>query len=185
MRGATVLLAAMAMGQAINAQAQGAEPGQGAWRQMREAVFDQARLPSTAPEEDRAMAQRIWGTELAARRSDQWGPLPGFVLIGDVREGSKRIVFSMYAAAESEHCDPAANGAGAKDIFVECRMRVTHWPYTGRHMAELPGYCMIYAASETNSRVEYRYESAAQTVQFRTIQFGKVVPQCSRALKLG
>lgn len=183
MRAAFVLMTALAVCQASLAQPSAAD--QSGWQPMREAVFDKPRLPSTATEEDRAMAQRIWGIELAARRSDSQGMFPGFVLIGDVREGSKRIVFSMYAAAGSEYCDPAANGAAAKDIFVECRMRVANWPYSGRHMAELPGYCMIYAASETNSRVEYRYETAAQTVHLRTIQFGKVVPQCSRALKLG
>jgi hypothetical protein len=43
---------------------------------------------------------------------------------------------------------------------------------------------MIFVASETNSRIEYRYDSGSQTVQFRTIQFGKVVPNCSRSLKL-
>lgn len=184
MRAASALMVALAIAPSL-VQAQVPATSQPAWQPMREAVFDGPWLPSTATEDDRAMAQQIWGAELAARRSNAQGPLPGFVLIGDVNEGSKRIVLSMYSAAGSEHCNPAPNGFSAEDIFVECRMRVTNWPFTGRHMAKLPAYCMIFAASETNSRVEYRYETAAQTVHFRTVQFGKVVPLCSRALKLG
>ncbi|WP_404299047.1 hypothetical protein [Alicycliphilus denitrificans] len=176
-------MAALSMGQAFLAQAQ--MPSQPAWQPMREAVFDSSNFPSTASPEDRAIAQRIWANELMARLKDEQRFLPGFALIGDVREGEKRIVFSMFAAAASEHCEPAANGAAVQDIFVECRMRVVGWPPTGRHIAELPGYCMIYGGDHKKNRVEYRYDTSAQTLHFRTIQFGKVVPACSRALKLG
>ena len=169
----------------ITAEAQVASPNQNVWQSMREVVFDNPELPSTASQEDRNLVQEIWGSELAARRTDERGPFPGYVLIGHVHQGPKQIVFSMYTTAGSDHCDPAANGSGVTDIFVECRMRVTTRPYTGLHKAELPSYCMIYAASETNSRVEYRYDTATQTLHFRTIQFGKGVPVCTRALKLG
>lgn len=182
---ALALLLSLCLGQISPTFAQAAAPNKFDWQPMRKAVFDGTNFISTASPEDRVIAQRIWDHELMARLKDEQGYLPGFALVGDVREGDKRIVFSMFAAAASEHCEPAANGASAHDIFVECRMRVTGWPLTGRKIAELPGYCMIHSGDLQKNRVEYRYDTAAQTVHFRTFQYGKLVPKCARALKLG
>lgn len=90
----------------------------------------------------------------------------------------------MFSAGGVDSCDPAANGAAASDIFEVCRLRVTGWPQA-THPVDLPGYCMIAGPRDNNSRTEYRYDTPTQTVQFRTIQFGKVVPSCTRSLKLG
>lgn len=155
---------------------------------MNKAVFDWPELPSSVTEEERAILQKLWAQELAARHKTPSGYLPGFALIGSVREGAKSIVFSMFGAGGIESCDPAPNGAAARDIYQECRMRVASWP-TGKQgvplVVNLPGYCMVFDISHTNSRTEYRYDRTAQVVQFRTIQYGQVVPDCSRSLKLG
>lgn len=152
---------------------------------MHEAVFDSTVWPATATQEDVHIVQKLWAKELAARHQTPTGPLPGFALIGDVREGAKRIVFSMFSAGGAPSCESAPNGSASSDIYVECRMRVSSWPASAAQVIDLPGYCMIFAASETHSRVEYRYDTPARTLHFRTIQFGKVVPRCTRSLKLG
>lgn len=180
----TVLSFAIATILSCTAQAQAAASGQQSWQTMREAVFDSSVFSSTASTEDREIVQSIWADELMGRRKEGQKFFPGFALIGDVREGEKRVVFSMFAAAGSDYCDQAANGAAAHDIFVECRIRVTNWPLTGGKIAELPGYCMMYGGDYQKNRVEYRYDTAAQTVHFRTFQYGKLVPKCARALKL-
>ncbi|WP_313569356.1 hypothetical protein [Comamonas terrigena] len=175
---------ALAVAAAVSALAQPQASSNAGWKAMHEAVFDRPGLPTTATKEEREIAQALWATELSARERTSAGLMSAYALVGDVREGAKRIVFSMYASGDDPSCDAAPNGADASDIFVRCRMRVASWPPSGAPAASLPGYCMIFAASETNSRIEYRYDRSAQTLQFRTIQFGKVVPSCSRSLKL-
>lgn len=151
---------------------------------MHEAVFDWPELPATATPEERSILQSLWAKELAARLKSPTGHLPGFALIGDVREGTKRIVFTMFSAGGVDSCDPAANGAAASDIYEVCRLRVTGWPQATQPI-DLRGYCMIAGPRDSNSRTEYRYDKSAQSVQFRTIQFGQIVASCSRTLKLG
>lgn len=168
-----------------HAQPQGGTGAPAAWQPMRQAVFDWPEAPSTATAEQRSMLQKLWATELAARHKTPSGFLPGFALIGEVREGTKRIVFSMFSAGGVDSCDPAADGAAASDIYEVCRLRISSWPQASTLPVDLPGYCMIAGSSGTNGRTEYRYDQQAHTVQFRTIQFGQLVPSCARSLKLG
>lgn len=179
-----VAVFALAMASSLAAHAQTLD-APGAWKVMHEAVFDWPELPQTATAEERSILQKLWGKELATRHKTPTGHLPGFALIGDVREGSKRLVFSMFSAGGVDSCDPAANGAAASDIYEVCRLRVTGWPQSTPHV-DLPGYCMIAGPREgISSRIEYRYDKSNQSVQFRTIQFGQIVPNCLRVLKLG
>lgn len=147
---------------------------------MREIVFRSSKFPSTSTSEERDAAQQIWAAELAKGRAN----LPAFVLLGDVRQGDKRLIFSMFDAAGSDMCEESENGHNAKDIYTVCRLRVVSWPVQGTKAAELPGYCMVSGGDHPMNRVEYRYDTAVQTMHFRTIQYGKVVPACNRALKL-
>lgn len=151
---------------------------------MNKEVFDWAEISSSATEEERAILQKLWAQELAARHKTSSGYLPGFALIGEVREGSKRIVFSMFGAGGVDSCDGAANGAAAYDVYEVCRLRVTEWPQAERPV-DLPGYCMIAGTNDAEGWIEYSYNKRARNVQFRAIQFGQVVPSCSRILKLG
>lgn len=181
---------ALAMGATVSAHAQQPQVGsdaQGAWKAMHEVVFDSPSDPETATAQERAIAKQLWRHELSARMRNSTGYFPGFAQLAVVQEGSKRIVLSMFAAARAPSCDPAPNGADEKDIYVECRLRVATWPVEAgvvSHIVDLPGYCMVFAAVGTNSRTEYRYDRQAQTVHFRTLQFGQVVPKCTRSLKL-
>ncbi|WP_233168002.1 hypothetical protein [Xylophilus sp. ASV27] len=156
------------------------------WVPMREVVFDSTQFPSTGTEEDRAILKQIWAKELAAPRSTGGGQtLPAFALIGDVRQAGRRVVFTFFAAARNDRCEPPENGADATNIYSLCSMRVTPWPMQGHKIADLPGYCMVYAAKRDKNRVEYAFDSSDRVLRLRTIQFGKEVPACSRALKLG
>lgn len=158
------------------------------WKVMHEAIFDSASFPETVTAEERLVAEKLWSKELSSRRRNESGFYPGFALIGSVHESGRNFVFSMFDAAGLNTCDPGQNGASASDIYVKCRMRVASWPAQATstpQIVDLPGYCMISSTDDSNSRSEYRYDKKAQAVHFRTIQFGQLVPKCSRSLKLG
>lgn len=172
---------ALAVGLASAAHAQTARP---VWTPMHELVFSDSptsKWPSTGTLSERTIALRIWAGDLASRPDSTF---PAFVLIGEANIGGQRVVFTLFDAAGSTRCEPVANGAGAYDFYTVCTMRVTTWPPAGR-TAELPGYCMLYAAPKNQNRVEYAVDPARKTIAFRTIQYGQVVPRCSRELKLG
>lgn len=156
------------------------------WSPMREIVFHSSKFPSTGTEEDRQVLQNIWAKELSSKRTSASGrPLPAFALIGDVRRGGRRVVFSMFSAAGTDRCEDPENGAEATDIYSVCSLRVTPWPMQGRQVADLPGYCMIFGTQRDKSRIEYAFDATDSLLRLRAIQFGKVVPACSRSLRLG
>lgn len=155
------------------------------WIPMREVVFNSTNFASTGTEEERQILQQIWSKELSAHLSGNSKELPAFTLVGDARDSGKRIIFTMFDAAGSDRCETAENGASAHDIFVLCRMRVSSWPMLGPKFIDLPNYCMLRSGGDKKNRVEYFYNKNQKMVNFRTIQYGKLVQNCSRALKLG
>ncbi|WP_353176533.1 hypothetical protein [Delftia acidovorans] len=162
-----------------------AAAGSAEWAPMRLAVFNSVEFQSSATQEDREILSKIWSKELAAVRRDASGVFPAFVLVGDVRNGSKRIVFSMFDTAGSDLCTDAENGASAHDIFVRCKMKVLPWPTTSGTAAVLNGYCKTSSGDLAKNRVEYLYDVSHQAIHFRTIQYGKIVQECNKTLKLG
>ena len=150
---------------------------------MHELVFSDSPTswPSTGTLNERAIALKVWARELAKRPNPT---LPAFVLIGEAHIGGQHVVFTLFDAAGSTRCEPVENGVGAYDTYTVCLMRVTTWPPAGQ-VAELPGYCMLYAERKEQNRIEYAVDPARRTVAFRAIQYGQVVPRCSRELKLG
>lgn len=155
------------------------------WVPMREIVFNSTNFASTGTEEERQILQQVWSKDLSAHLSGSSKDLPAFALIGDARDGGKRVIFTMFDAASSDRCEAAENGASAHDIFVLCRMRVLAWPMVSHKFTDLPNYCMLRSGGDKQNRVEYFFDRNQKTVKFRTIQYGKLVQTCSRALKLG
>ncbi|GKS73263.1 hypothetical protein AVME950_00225 [Acidovorax sp. SUPP950] len=156
------------------------------WSPMREVVFHSSNFPSSGTEADRQMLQSIWGRELTSTRKSASGQaLPAFALVGDVQRGGRRVVFSMFSKAGTDRCEDPENGAQVTDIYSVCSLRVTPWPMQGRQVADLPGYCMIFGTQRDKSRIEYAFDATDSLLRLRAIQFGKVVPACSRSLRLG
>lgn len=156
------------------------------WSPMREVVFHSSKFPSSGTEADRQILRTIWAKELTSTRKSADGqPLPAFALVGDVQRGGRKVVFSMFSAAGSDRCEDPENGAQATDIHSVCSLRVAPWPMQGRQVADLPGYCMIFGTKRDKSRIEYSFDASDSLLRLRAIQFGKVVPACSRSLRLG
>lgn len=151
---------------------------------MREAVFNSKNFQSTATNEEKENLKIIWNNELKhPRPHDSGGFYPSFALIGNVMDGNTNIVFSLYSTAGSNRCSSAENGASAYDSYVLCTLRILKWPNVSSYV-DLPNYCMIFGEDPGKDRIEYSYDSKERAIKFRAIQYGKVVPNCSRTLKI-
>lgn len=128
----------------------------------------------------------LWAAELAAPRDNGSGQkLPAFTLMGDAEVSGRRLIFSMFSAAESELCEGPGNGSGMNDIYSVCTMRVAFWPKGVLPPFDVPKNCAIFADEDRkNNHIEYMMEPVQNAIRFRTIQYGKVVSECSRTLKL-
>jgi len=150
------------------------------WRPMRQIIFDSERLHSTGSDADRAIMEALWAKDLKEHRVG----LPVFTLIGDADIAGQRVVFSLLDTAGSERCDLAGEDPkSASGYNTLCTMLVTRWPSTGQAPSEIQGQCMLsYSDNQARNRMEYRVDK--MQVHFRTIENGKVVPECNRLLKL-
>ncbi|WP_287919189.1 hypothetical protein [Comamonas sp.] len=154
------------------------------WKPFREIVFDAANFPSSGTDNDRKILENLWSTELSQREEISKGvKYHAFSLIGNVEIAEKSLIFSFYDAAGSDTCEFAQNGASAHDIYTLCTMRLLL--NGGSRIINLPNYCMLYGGKKRDkNRLEYRFNQKQQTVDFRTWQYGKIVPACNRTLKI-
>lgn len=149
------------------------------WRPMREIVFDSDNFRSTGSDADRAVMEILWAKDLKEHRAGY----PVFTLIGDANIAGQRVVFSLLNTVGNERCDFFADDPkSASKYRSACTMLVTRWPLGGQAPSEIQGHCMMYGADPTRNRMEYRVDQ--MQVHFRTIENGKVVPECNRLLKL-
>lgn len=162
------------------------------WQPMREAAFNATNARPTASPQEHALLQRLWAAEIAGARERRPGVrYPSAALIGTVQTADRQFVFSTYARAGYEACEPAENGASAVYSFWVCPMRVARLQGADGStltVRELPGFCMVWGDDEDAPRarnhVEYAYDVKHATLHLRTVEHGKVVPQCSRSVRL-
>jgi hypothetical protein len=97
-------------------------------------------------------------------------------------------VFSSYARAGYDQCQQAENGAKVAYSHWVCPLRVARTEAGKVSVQDFPGYCMLWGDDEdaprSSNRVEYAYDARTATLRLRTIEHGKVVPQCNRSLRL-
>lgn len=162
------------------------------WQPMREAAFNAPRARPTASPQEHAVLQRLWAKELAGAREMELGvPYPSAALLGTAQAAGQHFVFTIYARAGYEPCQPAQNGASVEYSHWVCPLRVARLQDAQDQaltVLELPGYCMLWGdntdAPRAQNRVEFAYEAKAATLHLRTVEHGKVVPQCSRSVRL-
>lgn len=158
----------------------GLAAAQSDWRPMRQIVFDSDKFHSTGSDADRAVMETLWARDLKEHRPSY----PVFTLIGDADIAGQRVVFSLFSTAGSDRCDIWADDPkSASEYLSSCTMLVTRWPSTGEAPSEIQGHCMMYHSdNQARNRMEYRVDQ--MQVHFRTIENGKVVPDCNRSLTL-
>jgi len=193
--GAAIVLAASAITLPAVSVAQTANanrpPAGLKWEWMQVVVFNGPNFESTGSEADRRVLEGIWQKELQAARTEKDGTrFPSFTLVGRAPIRNGQLVFTMYNSAGYEPCEPAPNGRDANQIYVTCPLRAVKISREGRSFAQdFPAYCMLFLDSQSNPRernhVEYAIDDRSGIVYFRTIQFGKQVPECNRSIKVG
>lgn len=159
------------------------------WQPMREAAFHSPYSNPTASAQEHALLQKIWARELAdAGEMSPGTPYPSAVLMGTVETPAARLVFSSYARARYDKCQPAENGANVEYSHWVCPLRVARTEGNKLVVRDLPGYCIVWGndpdAPREKNHVEYAYDAKSATLRFRTIEHGKVLPRCSRSLRL-
>ena len=162
------------------------------WQPMREAAFNAPKASPTASPQEHALVQRLWASELAGTGEMEPGVrYSSAALLGTAQASGQHFVFTIYARAGYEPCEPAQNGAKVVYSHWVCPMRVARLQGDqdpALTVRELAGYCMLWGDSKdaprTQNRVEYAYDAKAATLHLRTVEHGKVVPQCSRSVHL-
>lgn len=186
-----VALAILSAGAVPMAHAQEVKPPSGlTWTMMKEVVFNSTNFSSTGSETDRKMAQQIWGKEIARDAAgDSNGPYPSFVLISTVPYGDEQLFFSIYSSALQSTCESPPNGRDQTQLYSKCPMRVVKVVPPGKSATQdFPDYCMLFGDSKDNPRVknhvEFALDNRQGTTYFRTVQYGKIAPECDRAINI-
>jgi len=186
------LIAATLAGIAFGAAAQSAQPPTGLkWQMMHEIVFNSTNFSSTGTEEERVLLGKIWEKELqGSEKNIKTGELlPSFSLIGTVEYKGVKAILTMYNRSGSDCIEPG-NGKGMYDMYAICPLRLIR--LTQDKQAEIQNlpvnFCMLSGDDHDNPRSknhnEYTFDERSGIVYLRTIQYGKVVSSCNRALRV-
>ncbi len=168
------------------------------WQMMREVTFDYAPRKS-GTDQERAISESLWAKELAARPTNRLaradgtkltGKYPGFVLISSINVNDNSYIFSMFDSINAE-CEKAADGRNVVDMYSKCAMRVVRRNQDGKvtQSQVIPDFCFLNLDDQDapldKNHTEIAYDAPNKTVYFRTIQTGKVVTACNRAVRVG
>jgi len=92
--------------------------------------------------------------------------------------------------SHNSNCIQPGNGSGMVDMYSTCPLRIIKFFGDSKNTEQnLPvNFCMLYGDDPNNSRaknhIEYGFDKRSGIVYLRTIQYGKVVPACNRALRV-
>jgi hypothetical protein len=184
-------VAATAAVMAIGASAQNVQVPAGLqWQQMHIIWFNATVFSSTGTPEEKELLGKIWAKEISGSMKNQNGSLfPSSALIGNIAQNGIKIIFTMYNRAGSD-CMQPGNGQDMDDMYATCPLRVIRQSGNDKPIVvDLPvNFCMLDVDDEHNPRSknhnEYALDTRAGVLYLRTIQYGKVVPACNRALQV-
>ena len=193
------LIAAVMVGAALVtsvAHAQGSQPRSQApaglqWQWMNEANFDTAwarNESATAAEKEQASS--IWSKERSEARKEPDGSIAdaSFVLIKEIAFQGSRDVFSIYSRAGYGCEMPPGGSAGSNQMYAKCPLRVIKTSNGKTFSKDFSGYCYLNLDTKDQPRSRFHTEvgvdEKAGKVYFRTIQHGRSVPECQRAIDI-
>jgi hypothetical protein len=102
------------------------------------------------------------------------------------------ITFSLLnLPLDFERCEPALNGKNVVDMYSKCMARVSIGK-ANAHVVEFLGFCYLETLWATPQESKYRelnhneyaFDARDGIAYFRTIQYGKEVPACRRAVRM-
>ena len=164
------------------------------WKAMPYAAFNApAYSENTSSPELRKEAETIWSKELDALPTSSFEKFvngepvdemetrkyPAFVLIEKHESDDAVHVFSIFDSG-------AHDGCVVEENYVSCGLRVvTKDKKTGKtRQRDYKSFCSIPFVEEIGDRTEFAVDSKSQTVYFRTISSGDILPECNRSLRL-
>jgi hypothetical protein len=158
------------------------------WHWMNEAVVDGPNFKSSATRNEQRLMETVWAKEIAAAPSNARGRSPSFILVSSVKLDEDTYVFSLYDRAAYAPCEPPPNGRAATRLYSVCPLRVIRFDAAGKGSSrDYPGFCRLNLdfpdTPRAKTHTEYAVDPHTATVYLRVVQYGKVVPQCGRALK--
>ena len=153
--------------------------------------FNAGRIPLPPTSRvDEDLARKAWGKEINSTPksgTDSDGRLPSFILLSSFRAGNSQLTFSIFSAAMAKDCTPPGNGRGIEDMYSVCPLRVTQYENGKSHTQEYQKYCHLFPENDPNgalNQTQMAFDTKSMTAYFRTIQHGKRLKECDRALKV-
>ena len=159
------------------------------WVQMKEVTFNPIRVPAAqqaAPEETKRAREALapyWKDEITLATERK---LPLSVLYAGITELTLSVGNS---AALVDQCDQPGNGRGMQDQYALCTAKLIIHAKSGPMMATFDRFCHLYlddsAKSLADNHTEFAFDRGTATLYSRVIQYGRLVPACNRAVRLG
>ena len=160
--------------------------------------FDHPGYEGTQGERD--VAWSIWGSTIEAYpdgahkgtkpNGNKW---PSFIIIKGFESGNTRYIFSSLRAASVAYndCEDGINGGNEHTpIYTKCPMRLTVENTKTLQSSETTysDFCNM-SINYKDQPKEKNYEQVAvdsetKTAYFRVVQYGKLRPECNRAIRL-
>ena len=120
---------------------------------------------------------------------DQNKASPLFFLLSEYVGPNFKIVASLIdMPLDFDRCEPPGNGSAVTDMFSKCMVSLAIVGKTTL-VSRFDGYCFLHVDNDPNNplsknHTEFAYDPRTATAYFRTMQHGKVVPGCNRAIQL-
>jgi hypothetical protein len=166
------------------------------WERMRIVPLDHHPATPGTPlvkpsQEDIDAARRIWADEiskgLAKDKSEHFQ-----VLVGSGALNGHPVTVSLIDLMDFERCEPPANGKSVVDVYSKCLARVAIGPLKAAHTVEFQGFCFVFSPWMTPEEIKFRehthndvaFDAKTGVIYFRTIQQGKNVAACQRAVRI-
>jgi len=175
------------------AQAQNANPPSGLkWEWMHDVELDANPnlFTASASDQEQNLLSKIWAKEIKATGYMKNGsPYASFAVIGTIEHQDTKVILTMFNSYNSS-CIQPGNGRAMEDIYATCPLRIIRFSANNQITEQnLPvNFCMIYGddqhAPRAKNHAEYAFDERSGTVYLRIIQFGKIVPECNRAVRI-
>lgn len=166
------------------------------WQTMSLLAFNVRYSGYEGTQGERDIAWAIWGSTIEAyptkfrSEGNKW---PSFILLKGFEDGTHRYIFTSMSAAAHAYasCTDAINSKNPDTpIYTKCPMRVVvESKRTGAsNTTDYDDFCHISVNSreqpKTRNYEQVAVDSKTKIAYFRVIQYGKLAPECNRAVKL-
>ena len=166
------------------------------WQTMPLVTFDYPGYHEGTPAQ-RKLAKAIWAKEIESMPVNtllkDGGKYSSFILLSAFEDSRHKYFFSILSAAADayEKCEDPPNGSSPDTpMYSKCPMRVViEDKATGQmQIQDFQDYCHLYVddpdAPASKNHTEIAIDDKTRMAYFRVIQYGRLAPECNRAIRL-